>query len=409
MLSAFKFRLYPNEEQENTLNNQMKICKWLYNRAYHERMDHYEETGKGLTCVEQLNELPEIKKKDPELTTVYSQVLQNVLERLDMAFKNFFSGRTRYPRTKPFISSITYPQASPQWICKHSITLPKIGRIRMIKNRIIKGRIKTITVKKYKSGEWYAIIVTETKDRHATAQKEIKNPVGVDSGLTNYIYLSDGAHVDNPKFIKQHEKRIKKAQKSLSKKKKGSKNRKKAKLLLAKRWNDYDNVKDDWQWKLAGALVSKYDLIAYENLSIRNMVKNHCLAGAIQDAAWGTFWGKVKWKAQQNGTLALACEPKYSTQECPICHVNHKMALSERTFVCPSCGYIADRDYKAGVILLQRVLVGLGMPEFTPVEIPTVGRQLGASRVSLKQETSSYIADEPRLGDNNIGSSHALE
>jgi len=134
-------------------------------------------------------------------------------------------------------------------------------------------------------------------------------------------------------------------------------------------------------------------------------MKNHSLAKAIQDASWSGFW--VEWKAKQKGTLAV--DPEYSTQECPVCHA--KVALSERTFVCPSCGYTAQRDFKAGVIILQRALVG--MPEFTPVDTPTAGQQAGqpnqavASRVSLNQETSSHIADEPILGDSNAGSSCA--
>jgi IS605 OrfB family transposase len=157
--------------------------------------------------------------------------------------------------------------------------------------------------------------------------------------------------------------------------------------------------------------INKYDLIAYENLRVSNMMKNHSLAKAIQDASWSGFWNKVGWKAKQKGTLVIAVNPEYSTQECPICHAKHKVALSERAFVCPSCGYTAQRDFKAGVIILQRALVG--MPEFTPVETPTAGQQTGqpnqavASRVSLNQETSSHIADEPILGDSNAGSSRA--
>jgi len=141
------------------------------------------------------------------------------------------------------------------------------------------------------------------------------------------------------------------------------------------------------------------------------MMKNHSLAKAIQDASWAGFWNKVEWKAKQKGILTVAVDPEYSTQECPICHA--KVALSERTFVCPSCGYTAQRDFKAGVIILQRALVGMSMPEFTPVETPTAGQQAGqpnqavASRVSLNQEISSHITDEPILGDSNAGSSRA--
>ena len=141
---------------------------------------------------------------------------------------------------------------------------------------------------------------------------------------------------------KKHERRIRKAQKALSRKKKGSKNRKK--LLLAGRWLDYNNAKDDWQWNLAKDLVDKYDLIAYENLAVSNMMKSYSLAKAIQDASWLGFW--VELKTKQKGILTV--DPEYSTQECPLCHA--KVALSERTFVCPSCGYTSQRDFKAGAI-----------------------------------------------------------
>jgi len=132
----------------------------------------------------------------------------------------------------------------------------------MVKHREVRGKVKTLTVKKYRNGERYAIVAVEMKEPKI---KEIKNPVGADSGLADFIYLSDGLHFENPKFIKKHERRIKKAQKALSRKKM-SKKGKKAKLLFAGRWQDYSNAKDDWQWNLAKALMYKYDLIAYENL-----------------------------------------------------------------------------------------------------------------------------------------------
>jgi len=154
----------------------------------------------------------------------------------------------------------------------------------------------------------------------------------------------------------------------------------------AKGWS---TMKDDWQWNLAKALVDRYDLIAHEDLRVGNIVRNHSLAKAIQDASWSGFWDKVERKAKRKGVLTVAVDPEYSTQECPVCHAKHEVALSERTFACPSCGYAAQRDLKASVIILQRALVGMDMPEFTPVEIPTAGQQTGqlgqavASRVSM--------------------------
>ena len=178
----------------------------------------------------------------------------------------------------------------------------------------------------------------------------------------------------------------------------------------AKGWS---TTKDDWQWNTAKALVDRYDLIAYEDLRVGNMMRNHNLAKAIQDASWSGFWDKVEWKAKRKGVLTVAVDPEYSTQECPVCHTKHEVALSERTFACPSCGYVAQRDFKAALIILQSALVGMDMPEFTPVEIPTAEQRIGqpdravASRVSMNQEISSRIADEPILGDSGAGSSRA--
>ena len=400
MLSAFRFRLYPSEEQETALKEQLETCKELHNGAIHERIEHYLTTGKGLSYVDQANALTKRRKENPEPARVHSQALQNVLKRVDTSFENFFEGRTRYPHFKKFVSSMTYPQASQKWIGKNSVYLSRIGRIRMVKHRAVKGKVKTVTVKEYPNGEWYAIIVAETKDIITKATLEIKNPVGIDSGLIDFIYLSDGVHVENPKFIGSHERRIRRAQRKLSSKDRGSANRRKARMTLADRWQDYNNVKDDWQWKLANGLVSRYDFIAYEDLSVSNMVRNHNLARAIQDASWSGFWEKVEWKARQRGILTRAVDPEYTTQECPLCHVRHRAALPVRTFLCPSCGYIAQRDFKAGIVILQRAMreVGMDMSEFTPAEIPTAGHQTDVSHVSSKQETSSPLADEPARG-----------
>ncbi|MFP3285571.1 MAG: RNA-guided endonuclease TnpB family protein [Nitrososphaeria archaeon] len=223
-----------------------------------------------------------------------------------------------------------------------------------------------------------------------------------------------GSRVENPKLLKRYGRRIRRAQKVLSRKEKGSKSRKKARLLLAGRWQDYTGAKDDWRWNLAKALVDRCYLIAYEDLRVGNMMKNHSLARAIQDASWSGFWDKVEWKAKRKGVLTVAVDPEYSMQECPVCHAKHEVALSERTFACPSCGYAAQRYLKAALIMLQRALIGMDMSEFTPVEVSTVGQRTGqpgravASCVSMNQEISSRIADEPVLGI-AVREAHALQ
>jgi len=117
-----------------------------------------------------------MKRENPELATVHSQVLQDILRRLDTSFRNFFEGRTKYPHTKRYVSSMTYPQARPNWIRRNSMTLPKMGRLRMVKHREVKGGVKTVTVKRYGNGEWYAIITVETKGPEIKEQGTLWGP-----------------------------------------------------------------------------------------------------------------------------------------------------------------------------------------------------------------------------------------
>jgi putative transposase len=400
-VATYKFRFYPTDIQERLLLGWLELCRLLYNWALTERREHYKHTGCSLAYVDQQDALPTYKQEHPECLPVHSQVLQNVLARLDRAFVNFFEEHARYPRFKRYgeYRSITYPQIKPEDIGEHSIVLSKIGRVRMVKHRPVKGMPKTLTIIRELSGEWYAAITVELKPYLPAGNMRLpQRPVGIDSGLTNYLYLSDGTHVDNPCFLNKHEKQIRKVQRRLSRKKRikknitlrtgeaktvsaWSNNGLRAKVLLAKRWQKYTDVKNDWQWKRANQLVTTYDFIAYEGLPIRNMLKNHNLARAIQDASWAGFWQKVENKAAQaDSTIRTQkVNPKYTTQRCSRCGCRHQIALSERTYRCPNCGYVAPRDHNSSEIILTDGLdasglrvaqpIGMDVPESTPVEI----------------------------------------
>jgi len=399
-LKAYRFRLYPTIEQEKMQLSWLERCRLLYNHALAERRDHYKITGHGLSYENQANMLPTYKEKHPEYLALHSQVLQNILMRLDKAFTNFFEGRSRYPRFKRYgeYRTITYPQIRPEDVSGHSVVLSKIGRVRMVKHRPVRGMPKTLTVIWEPSGEWYAGITVELKPHLPPERVRLpQRPVGVDSGLTNYLYLSDGTHVDNPCFLNKHETRIRKAQRRLSRKRRVKKrvilrtgedktvsvwsnNGLRGKVLLAKRWQKYTDIKNDWQWKRVNQLTAKYDFIAYEDLPIRNMLKNHNLARAIQDASWAGFWSKIENKAAQadSTTRTQKVNPKYTTQRCSQCGHRHQVALSERTYRCPNCGYVAPRDYNSSKIILADGLdanglrtaqpIGMDVPESTPAE-----------------------------------------
>jgi len=399
--ATYRFRLYPTGMQERLLLGWLELCRLLYNWALAKRREHYKRTGCGLAYVDQQESLPAYKQEHSKYLAVHSQVLQNVLLRLDRAFVNFFEGRARYPRFKRYgeYRSITYPQIRPEDVGKHSVVLSKIGRVRMVKHRPVKGTPKTLTIIRQPSGEWYATITVALKPHLPAERVRLpQRPVGVDSGLTNYLYLSDGTHVDNPRFLNEHETRIRKAQRQLSRKRRVKKNITlrtgevktvtawsnnglRAKILLAKRWQKYTDVKNDWQWKRANQLTAKYDFIAYEDLPIQNMLKNHNLARAIQDASWAGFWSKIENKAAQadSTTRTQKVPPAYTTQRCSRCGCRHQVALSERTYRCPSCGYVAPRDHNSSEIILADGLdasglrvaqpIGMDVPESTPVEI----------------------------------------
>jgi putative transposase len=370
MLSAFKFRLYPDEETEERLQNALAICCYLYNKSLADRKRRYKETGRGLYYDEQANALPTFKEENPAFSDVHSQVLQNVLKRLERSFKNFFEGRARYPKPKKESRwrSLTYPQANPSWVRRNSLVLPKVGKVRMVKHRPLKGEVKTITVLRTNAEEWYAVVTTERRD--VAPKKELKAAVGIDLGLIDYAYLSDGTHVENPKFIEKCDKRIVRAQRVLCRRVKGSRNRWRARVTLSRRWNDYNNQKGDWQWKLAHSIASKFDIIGFERLQVANMVKNHHLAGAIQDAAWSGFTQRLTHVAVMAGSLTVGVDPRYSTQECPRCGSRIRMTLSERTHACPSCGFRGPRDFASSLVIRKRALeaLGMGMPEVTPME-----------------------------------------
>ena len=420
----------------------LELCRLLYNWALAERREHYKRTGYSLVYVDQQNALPTYKQRHSEYLTVHSQVLQNVLTRLDGAFMGFFEGRVRYPRFKRYgeYRSITYPQMKPEDIGGHSIVLSKIGRVRMVKHRPVKGAPKTLSIILEPSGEWYATITVELKTRSSTGKTQLpQRPVGVDSGLTNYLYLSDGTHIDNPRFLNKHEKQIRKAQRRLSRKRRIKKNiilrtgeartvnawscnGLRAKVLLAKRWQKYTDVKNDWQWKHANQLVNTYDFVAYEDLPIRNMLRNHSLARAIQDASWAGFWSKVENKAAQadSTTRTQKVSPKYTTQRCSRCGCRHQVALSERTYQCPNCGYVAPRDYNSSKIILTDGLdasglrvaqpIGMDVPEYTPVEIEPLPSDAERSMMvasSVEEAGNKFLAcrrTRQKLRDNMHGS-----
>jgi len=368
MKTAYKFRMYPNRQQEAQLDLNLETCRHLYNLALADRKYFYETEGISRTYEDQAAMLV-VEKKDGNFTCVFSQVLQDVLCRLDKSFKAFFrrvknGEKPGYPRFKGvgWYKSFTYPQVGFKLDCS-KLTLSKIGSIRIFKHREVEGKIKTCTIKKDLLGHWYAILVSEMED---VPQVEPKVAIGVDVGLKNMVALSDGTAIQYPRYYVQAEKKLAVAQRELSRKKKGSINRQVAKTRVAKLHQKIQNHRDEFLHQVSRKLVDSADLIVFENLNISGMLKNHHLAKHIQDHAWGKLIQFTQSKAAKAGKVVELVDARYTSQKCSQCGIIVPKTLAERVHRCLNCGLEMDRDINASLNIRTLGLRGSAYQDPTP-------------------------------------------
>lgn len=368
MKTAYKFRMYPNKQQEASLDLTLNTCRHLYNMALADRKNAYELEGISRTYGDQAAVLV-AEKKDGNFTGVFSQVLQDVLRRLDKSFKAFFrrvkaGEKPGYPRFKGegWYKSFTYPQVGFKFDGS-KLNLSKIGSIRIFKHREVEGKIKTCTIKKDNLGHWYAILVSEVEDVSPT---EPKTAIGVDVGLKSLVALSTGETIEYPRYYIQAEERLAAAQRNLSRKKKGSANRRKAKARAAKLHQKIQNHRDEFLHQVSRMIVDSADLIVFENLNISGMLKNHHLAKHIQDHAWGKLIQFTQSKAAKAGKVVELVDARYTSQKCSQCGIMVPKTLADRTHFCPNCGLEMDRDINASVNIRTLGLRGRAYQDPTP-------------------------------------------
>ncbi len=353
MKTAYKFRMYPTRQQAHQLEQTLDTCRRLYNLALADRKIAYEVEGISRSYEDQAAMLT-IERKNGNFTGIYAHCLQDVLRRLDKAFKAFFrrvkSGeKPGYPRFKGagWYKSFTYPDSETGYKLEGSkLTLSKIGTIRIFKHREVEGKIKTCTIKKDHLGRWYAVLVTEIEDVPAI---EAKTAIGVDVGLKSLITTSTGETIEYPRYYVQAEKKLAAAQRSLSRKKRGSANRRKAKVKVAKISNRIQNLRDEFLHQVSRKLVDSADIIVFEDLNINGMLKNHHLAKHIQDHAWGKLIQFTQSKAAKAGKVVELVDARYTSQKCSQCGIMVPKTLAERTHACPNCGLEMDRDLNASL------------------------------------------------------------
>jgi putative transposase len=364
MLRTYKYRLYPTKKQIAKLKETLETCRLVYNSALSERREYYKEIGKSLSRISQQENLKNYKKDRPFLQETHSQVLQNVLFRVERAFDNFFrrikekKGKPGYPRFKgqDRYDSFTYPQQGGFQIIQQCLKLSKIGTIKIRLHRPIPITIKTCSIKR-EIDKWYATLVVEVP--HITRSVSLNyNPVGIDMGVKAFAVLSNGDVIQNPEHLKKNEQQLIKKQKRVSRKKKGSSSRRKARIILAKGHRKIRNQRNDFHHKLSRLIANLYNPIIVESLNIKGMVKNHHLSKSISDAGRGQFLGYLTYKAVEAGIQIEKVAPHYTSINCSSCGNPVPKLLSDRIHKCPFCNIVLDRDHNAAINILNKCTVG---------------------------------------------------
>jgi putative transposase len=353
MYCAYKFRLYPTAEQQQYFAGAFGCARWFWNYSLNLCQETYKATGKGLSRGAIQGLLPSLKQEYSWLKKgAYSQSLQVVALNLSVAYQNFFEKKAGFPsfKSKHGRQSVSYPQNVKTG--EKSIKLPIIGEISCKIHRTFDGDIKTVTISKNPDGKYYASILVDGGNPDTTASAEGKS-IGLDVGLIDFCVTSDGSKYKNPRHLKKHSKNLKRKQQKLSRKQKahqvGSNTRSKARRLVAKVHSKIKRVREDFLHKLSRKIVDENQVIAVENLNVKGMVRNHCLAEAISDAGWGTFGTMLKYKAERDGKTYIEVDRFFpSSKTCNNClHKVSEMPLGVRHWDCPKCKSRNDRDVNA--------------------------------------------------------------
>ena len=330
------------------------LCQRLYNVALEQRISIYRQNKGSITCYDQIKQLPELRAAFPEYQAVNSQVLQDVIERLDRAYKAFFrrvksgTGKAGFPRFRgrDRYDSFTLKQTGWKLDGKY-LSIRNVGRFKLRLSRPIEGNIKTVIVRRESSGHWYICFSCDKVPEHKLEPSD--KSVGIDVGIKSFCVDSVGGYESSPAYFRKAEKQLRVRQRTLSRRTKGSKRRKDARILVAKSHEKVANQRNYFLHKITNQYIANYGVICVEDLNIAGMGRNHHLAKSIRDASWGKFFELLDYKAEEAGrTIVRVPRFEPTSKRCSACGaINQDLTLNDRQWVCKVCGTLQERDINA--------------------------------------------------------------
>jgi putative transposase len=349
IIKTYRYKLKLTKTQQKRIDNWIGTCRYIYNVALEVKIWAYKTVGESPSCYDLQKQITDVRKDFDWVKDVPLKSLEDVMERLDKAYKTFFKGGG-FPKwaKKDGYRSITFKTVKYK---DGRFVLPKIGAVKYFNSREIKGELRRATITKEFDGYYISVMTRQERETIPVHESQ----VGIDMGIAFFASLSDGTQIDNPRFTKEYERRLRIEQRSLSRKQKGSKSWYIQKRNVSKIQAKIARCRRDFLHKESTVLINRYGLIAIEDLKVKNMIGFSYLSKSITDVGWSLFRKMLEYKGDWYGVEIVAVDPKYTSQTCSNCGaVDKKSRVSQSKYVCTECGYESNADINAAKEILKR-------------------------------------------------------